>query len=230
MVPQGSVSPGAVPQRAVRPLVIVGAGGHGREAWDVVEAVNAERPCWEPLGFVTDGGEDSEPLRRRGLEVLGPIRHLATLDADYVVAIGDSRARRRVCDGLAARGRPATLVHPSADVATSATLAPGSIVAAGAVIGPGVRAGRHVHVNVNAVLETDAVLEDFVTVSPGCRLGAGAGLGEAVFLGAGSKVLPGLGLGALAVVGAGALVADDVGAECIVVGRPAQVVNRSRPV
>ena len=39
----------------MRDLVIVGAGGHGRETLDIVEAINADALTWNFLGFVDDG-------------------------------------------------------------------------------------------------------------------------------------------------------------------------------
>lgn len=36
------------------PLVIVGTGGHGREALDIVEAINARSSTFEFLGFIDD--------------------------------------------------------------------------------------------------------------------------------------------------------------------------------
>ena len=49
----------------MRELVIVGAGGHGRETLDIVEAINAVKPTWEFAGFVDDGKIIADRLERR---------------------------------------------------------------------------------------------------------------------------------------------------------------------
>jgi hypothetical protein len=56
---------GAVPPD-LTDLVIVGAGGHGRETLDVVEAINDRSQRWRFLGFIDDGTVDAERLARRG--------------------------------------------------------------------------------------------------------------------------------------------------------------------
>ena len=39
---------------SVRPIVVIGSGGFGRETVEAVRAVNAERPTWDLLGFLDD--------------------------------------------------------------------------------------------------------------------------------------------------------------------------------
>ena len=62
-----------------RALVIVGAGGQGREALDTVEALNAAAPApvWRFLGFVADDDRTADLLAARGASVLGPVARLA---------------------------------------------------------------------------------------------------------------------------------------------------------
>ena len=54
------------------PLVIVGAGGHGRETLDIVEAINEQTHVWHFLGFVDDGPVVQDRLDRREREVGAP--------------------------------------------------------------------------------------------------------------------------------------------------------------
>ncbi len=51
-------------------LVIFGAGGHGRETLDIVEAItDAGTAQWNFLGFVDDGEVRADRLARREAEV-----------------------------------------------------------------------------------------------------------------------------------------------------------------
>jgi hypothetical protein len=105
------------------PIVIVGAGGFGREVLDVIEALNATRPTWDFLGFLDDGAPDEDLLHRRQAKVLGPSGALADIDAHYVIGIGSGEVRIRI-DALAASfGRKAAiLVHPWANVGSDTEL------------------------------------------------------------------------------------------------------------
>lgn len=53
------------------PLVIVGAGGSGREAVGIVDDINADGGDWELLGLVDDGAVDAAVMERLGVPLLG---------------------------------------------------------------------------------------------------------------------------------------------------------------
>lgn len=208
------------------PLVIIGAGGHGRELLDVVEALNTCRPMFEMLGFLDDVADQRAPLARRAAKIIGPVSALATFDAAYVIGLGDGRSRRRV-DALGRQsGRSAaTLVHPAASLGSDVSLGAGSVICAGARVTTNVRLGRHVHVNINATVSHDCTLGDFATVSPGVTISGNATIEDEVLLGAGATVMPSVRVGASSVVGAGAVVISDLAPGTTAVGVPARPVR-----
>lgn len=208
----------------MKPLVIIGAGGHGRETLDVVEAINAVAPTYEFRGFLAERA-DHELLSRRGAQVLGTSDWLSDNDVSYVIGIGASEAREKLDAAVTAHGREAcVLVHPLASLGSDLSLAPGVILAAGARVTTNVSLGRHTHLNVNAVVSHDCVVGDYVTLSPGVLVNGNVTLGDGVFLGTGAIVLPGVEVGAWAVIGAGAVVTADVDPGETVVGVPARPV------
>ena len=211
-------------------LAIVGAGGHGREVLDVVEALNGVTPAYEVVGFVADHA-DHDLLVRRGVAHLGTVDELVAGrigavggDVALVLAVGDPIMRRDLERRLDALGRPwaEALVHPMASVGSDVELGVGTVVAAGARITTNVRAGRHVQVNVNAVISHDCRVGDHATLSPGVLVNGAATIGEGVLLGTGAVVTPGHTVGTGAVIGAGAVVVTDVPAGVTAVGVPAR--------
>ena len=74
----GNVSPVTAPTR----LVIVGAGGFGREVHDVVDALNAGGTAVELVGYVDDADASDELLARLGTSRLGGIDVLTDDDRD----------------------------------------------------------------------------------------------------------------------------------------------------
>lgn len=210
-------------------LVIVGAGGFGREVLDIVEAMNSSKPALSFLGFVDDGDVRMDLLARRDAPLLGTTRSLLSLDAKYVIGIGKGEVRRTIDRLLSDAGRTAVrLIHPSATIGGDVSLSDGVILAAGSRVTTNIELGRHVHVHVNATVGHDSILMDYVSVYPGATVGGNVVLGEGVTVGTGANILPGVRIGADSMVGAGAVVTRDVGTRATVVGVPAREVRHAQ--
>lgn len=210
------------------PIVVVGAGGFGRETLDVIEAINrsADEPLWEVLGVADDSPspENVERLHDRGYKLVGGIdAGLAQFPGvAYVVGIGSPAARCSISDSCESQGwRPATLVHPSAVIGSESAVAEGSVVCSGVQISTNVLISRHVHLNPGVIVGHDAVLKSFVSANPGAVVSGSAVIDSAALLGANCTVLQGLTVGSGSVVGAAACVTKNVPAGITVVGVPA---------
>ncbi len=204
-------------------LVIVGAGGHGRETLDIVEAMNdAGAAQWNFLGFVDDGEVRGDRLARREAEVV----EVSELDPEavrYVIGIGDPGTRETVAERMTLAGFvPAILVHPEASVGSDVRMAEGVVLASGARVTTNVSLERHSQLNVGAVVSHDCEVGAFVTFSPGTLVNGECRVGDRAFFGTGAIVTPGLKVGADAKVGAGAVVLEDVPEGATVVGVPAR--------
>ncbi len=213
-------------------LVIVGAGGFGREVLDVVEAMNAAGAEIEFAGYVDDVGTSVPLLERRGAPYLGTVERLvdgSTVDAGagFVIGIGAGDVRRRLAGILTGAGRrPLVLIHPMATVGGDCRIGEGCILTAGVRVTTNITLGRHTQLHVNSTIGHDSVLDDFVSVYPGATVSGNVHLGDGVTIGTGANVLPGLTVGAGAFVGAGAVVTSDVAPGTTVAGVPARQVNR----
>jgi sugar O-acyltransferase (sialic acid O-acetyltransferase NeuD family) len=210
-------------------LIIIGAGGFGRETVDVVEAINAAAaaPSWHLLGLVDDALTDSnsQRLHVRGLRHLGSLEDLLALEARprYVVGIGSPSVRRRIVERLDTEGfSAATLIHPQATVGSEVTIGSGSVVCAGARVTTNIQVGRHVHLNPNVTVGHDTVLGDFVSMNPASSVSGDCVLQDEVLIGVGAVVLNQLTVGRGAVVGAAACVVRNVVTGSTVKGVPAR--------
>lgn len=204
---------------APRPLVIIGAGGFGREVLDLIEA----DPAWGFAGFVDDGSPDLDLLARRGASLLGSVALLEGIEAQYLIGVGDGGTRRSIDTQASAWGREAASIsHASAHWGGDSMGGPGLIVCANASITTNVLMGRHVHVNLNVTIGHDCRIADYVTLNPGCNISGNVNIGEGATVGTGAAVIQGITIGAGATVGAGAVVVRDVEPGTTVVGVPAR--------
>jgi sugar O-acyltransferase (sialic acid O-acetyltransferase NeuD family) len=205
-------------------LLVIGAGGFGREAIDVAEAMNAvaPEPVWDVLGVADDGPSETNlvRLKARGVPYVGDLSH-APDGAALVIGIGSPRLRRIVADRLGGF-RYATLVHPTAVIGSEVVIGEGTVVCALVSLGTNVRLGQHVHLNPQAVIGHDTHVDDFASVNPNATVSGDCHVGSAVLVGAASVILQGLRVGSDATVGAAACVISDVESRRTVKGVPAR--------
>ena len=191
-------------------LVIVGAGGFGREAaWTA-----------ETAGFEIAGVCDDDPggaSRCAGRRFLGSIeeasRSLAAEGGEpcFFVAIGRNAVRRALFERARAVGwKAAAVVSPNAVVAPGVLVGAGAYVGPGSVVSVGARLGRGAIVNNLASIGHDVSVGDFAQICPGAAVSGGCVIGEEALLGTNATVIPLKRIGAGATLGAGALALRDI--------------------
>jgi hypothetical protein len=216
-------------------IVIMGAGGFGRETLDVVEALIAAGEPLQLLGVVDTGPRqvDLGRLAERGIAYLGTEEEwlpTAAGDERFVVAIGSPTVREAVAQRLSNAGlRATTLIHPRAVIGSRARIGDGVVITSGVQVSTNVSIGDHVHLNPASIIGHDATLADFVSVNPGAIVSGNVVVESGTLLGAGSVVLQGLTVGAGATVGAAACATKDVAAGTTVVGVPARILGDRAP-
>lgn len=206
-----------------RPLVIVGAGGFGRETIDTVRAINSGSPTWDVIGVIDDSPSELnlQRLRQLGVEYLGGVDQVPD-DAAVALCVGSPAARA----GLAARLSHSvdfpSLIHPSTTSGSHFRHGRGLITLAGVSIGTNVEVSDHVHLNAHAVIGHDTRLLDFVSVNPNATVSGDCLVGAGTLIGASSTVLQQITVGEGSVVGAAACVVSDVAPRTTVKGVPAR--------
>jgi sugar O-acyltransferase (sialic acid O-acetyltransferase NeuD family) len=170
-------------------LAIVGAGGYGRVALDVLLASGLGDRV---LGFYDDA-HAALSGEVRGVPILGDVGMLKSMlsvePVHVVVAITDNQARLRVANSLRGLGaRFLSAVHPEAYVSEAAVIGDGSVVAAGAVVHPDAAVGSHCFLGPRSVVDRDAEVGAGTWLSAGAVVGPGASVGARVVLGQNSSV------------------------------------------
>ena len=210
----------------MKELVIVAAGGCGREVLQWAKDINKAENRWHIKGFIDD---DLSALD--GLKCDVPV--LSTVDDyeirpedEFVCCIGSSEARARVTEKLKAKGAVfTTLIHPSAVIADSCTLGEGVIVYPFALISDNAHVGDGCIINMYSSVAHDSVLGEFCTISAHCDITGKCRLGDRVFMGSTSQMVPGTRIGDDGYICAGSAVMTRVRSGSKVLGNPAKIVK-----
>ena len=207
-------------------IVIVGAGGFGREVAWLIERINASDPAWNLMGFVDDDRK-IEGKKLYGYPVLGNIEYLDNKEAWAVCAIGNPTTRQTVVKRIEKMKhiKFATLIDPSVLCANDITVGEGSIICAGTIATVNVLIKKHVIINLDCTLGHDDVIDDYVTLYPSVNVSGNVKIGKGTEIGTGTHIIQGISIGSNAIVGAGACVIRDLPARCTAVGVPTHFVD-----
>jgi sugar O-acyltransferase (sialic acid O-acetyltransferase NeuD family) len=210
-------------------IVILGAGGFGREVLDIIIAQNKVSKRWEILGFVDENTELKGKVLN-GYPVLGSFDWFSKIDLKeirVVCAIGDNISKKKVVEKAKGVGlRFANVVHPSVIMTEFVTLGEGVIICAGCILTNQITIGNHVIINLDVTIGHDSIIEDFCTLSPGVHISGRNKIGEGANVGTGAVTIQGIVIGRWSIIGAGAVVAQDIPDKVVAVGVPAKPIKQ----
>ena len=209
-------------------LIIIGAGGFGREVAWLTERINAVSPTWNILGFMDDN-DSVQGTEINGYKVVGKTSDAPKFsDAYFVCAVGSSAVREKIINGLKSANpdvRFATLIDPGVEMSGFVDIGEGSVICAHTIITVNVTIGNHVIINPDCTVGHDAVLNDFVTLYPSVNVSGNTNIGHGVELGTGMQIIQGINIGERSIVGAGSVAVKDLPAKCTAVGCPAKPIK-----
>lgn len=207
-------------------IVIVGAGGFGREVLALIRNINQIKPTFEVLGFIDDGMPVGTKIHE--LSVLGKTSSIVQTGAEgAVIAIGKTQIREDVTSRMPVNLKFPNIIHPLAvfQDPERIRIGQGNIICAGNIFTTDIRLGNFCIVNLACTIGHNAVLSDFCSVMPGVNISGGALLQKGVYVGTGAKLIKATTLGSYCTVGAGAVVDADIAPNETVVGVPAKPLN-----
>lgn len=211
----------------MKDLVLVGAGGFGREVAWLVSNINKCCKQWNLLGFVDDYKNPGSYFN--GIPILGGTNWLKSYEKEIYVActIANPQIRAGKINEISVLNNVkfATLIDPSAILSEYVNIGVGSIICAGSIITVNVEIGDHVIINLDCTIGHDASIKSFCTLYPSANVSGNTVLEEYVEMGTGSQIIQGLSIGESTTVGAGAVVVKDLPSHCTAVGIPARPIK-----
>jgi sugar O-acyltransferase (sialic acid O-acetyltransferase NeuD family) len=204
-------------------IVIVGAGGFGREVYRWAKD-SFPGTQYRVKGFLSSRPEDLDGF---GFEekILGDDVSYAVQENDrFVFAIGSIEAKKRSVQRMKARNiKCVNLIHPSAVVASSACLGEGVIVCPFALVSDHVVLGDFVMMNFYSSCGHDTKVGKYGMFSPYATANGFVTMDDEVFLGTHATVTGYRKVGVGAKISANSVAMDDVPAGGFVFGVPGKV-------
>ncbi|WP_163193870.1 acetyltransferase [Clostridium thermarum] len=210
----------------MKEILIVGAGGVGKETALLIEQINEVKPTWRLLGFLDDN-KSLHGTEINGYKVLGGIDEIESFTNVYAVcAIASYNVKKKIVEKLCNTNISfASIVHPSISIHRTCSIGEDVIIYSGVTMTSNVKIGNHVILSPGCGIGHEAVVEDYCSILWDVNISGNVHIGTGCFLGTGSTVIQNIRLGREAIIGAGAVVIKDVPEGCTAVGVPARVVK-----
>jgi sugar O-acyltransferase (sialic acid O-acetyltransferase NeuD family) len=210
-------------------LGIYGAGGFGKEVYDVACRQNEIHKSWERIFFIDDFRKNGSDCYLSKAFTLQYVSETFTKDnLEVVIAIGEPSVRIKLKNKLIENGiKLGTVIDPSAIISPSAKLGVGAIVTSDCIIASSAIVGKNVAINVKSVVGHDIVLADDVVLSSMVNIGGACKIGTGTYLGMGCFIKEGLEIGDEVIVGMGSVVHHNIPSGMIALGNPARPMREN---
>jgi UDP-perosamine 4-acetyltransferase len=210
-----------------KPVLVIGGGGHAKVLIDCLLLNKVQ-----VLGIV-DAELNKKGQRVFNIPIIGTdelIFDFRPSDISLVNGLGSTKStavRREIFDRYKESGYSfASIVHPTAIVASDVVLDEGVQIMAGVIIQPGCCLGNNVIINTKASIDHDCNVGDHVHVAPGTTVSGGVIIGAGSHIGTGTVIIQNVIVGKNSITGAGAIVVNNVPNDVVVAGGPARVITR----
>ena len=213
-------------------VLILGAGGHGREIAQIILDINNVRESFVIKGFI----DDNRALigkKVMGIPVTGDLK--GALERrngalSLVMGISDPWTKRRIFEDLSGMDiHWPNIVHPSARVVDNALLGKGIAIFPNCVISTNAEIGDLTCLNTSVSVSHDARIGRFCNINPGCFINGEVRIGDCVYLGSAAVIIHQRMVGESAIIGAGSVVIREVPPNTTSVGNPSRVIKVRSP-
>ena len=215
----------------MKDIVIIGAGGFGKEVAQLIEDINAEKNSWNLLGFIDETVEKHNTVINDN-PVLGNFDWFESQSCRLwtVCALGNPKSKYNLVNkALAYNVNFANLIHPNAKTNKYNKFGLGCIICCNSFISVNTKIGNHISINPGCSIGHDTIIADYSSLYWNVTLSGNVSIGEGCEIGSKAVVIPKRAIGKWSVIGAGAVVTKDIPDNCTAVGIPAEPIKFSQP-
>ena len=208
----------------MKKILIVGAGGFGRELLQWIKDINVKQETWRIAGFLDDDAGALDGFQC-DYPIVGKISDWQPREDEvFALALGAPSVKARLAGLLKARGAVfPPIVHPSSILTPFAAYGEGLVMFPYAKLSVNAAVGDFVTI-LSSGIGHDVTIGDYTTVSGMCSILRNVTIGKRVFIAAGVSVANDVHVGDDAYIGLGSVVLKDVPGGMKTYGNPARCV------
>ncbi len=212
----------------MKTLGIYGAGGLGREVFELAIAINSSKQRWSEIIFIDDGENIENP---RGLSIYKfdeIIKKMDVDDIEFCIAIGEPEIRRVLYKKLIKGSmRMATLIHPEVTIPESTVIGVGVVICKFVSITCDINIGENVYIHPMACIGHDATIGNHAVISSFVDVAGNCLVGDCSFLAINVILKQGVCIGDGSIVGLASVVHRDIPDNVIALGNPARPMKNN---
>lgn len=210
----------------MKKILIVGAGGFGREVYNWIKDSREKYPDWQVEGFLDD---NLLALKEYNYEVgvISTVLDYQPQENEHLVmAIGSPKIKSELVNLLKHKGAKfETFIHRTAIIGENVKIGQGSVLCPNSIITCDAVIGEFVTINCGSGTGHDASVGDYSTLSGQVDITGFARVGKRVSIGSSACILPGVIIEDDSAIGAGSVVVRNVREGSTVFGNPAKCIK-----
>lgn len=209
-------------------IVIIGAGGFGREVKMLIDQINYLEKKYEFIGFYDDNIPKGSLVN--GFKVIGTVDELVQVNysLEIVISIADPLLKKKIYETLNKNSNLnfPSLIHPNVLIAEDeVVIGYGCVICASNIITVNIIVGNFVLLNLGCTVGHDTKIGDYCSFMPSVNISGDVIIENSVYVGTGAKIINSLTIGNSTIVGAGAVVSKSLPEKCTAVGIPAKPIK-----
>ena len=211
-------------------VVVIGAGGFGRECAEICKIQFLHSRDVALLGYLDDNKELWDTYLN-GDKVLGGLDYFKNNPSKiyFVCGVGDSKKRKEITEKALNIGyKPITLIHPRTTISTGVKIGQGTVIQAGSLLAINCTLGDHVHLNYNCIIGHDAKVDNYVTFAPTAQIMGNTYIKEGSYIGGNAFIKQGITVGSNTVIGALSFVNKDIPDNIVAIGIPVKKLKENK--
>ena len=208
-------------------LGIYGAGGLGREVFELANIINNRNNLWNEIVFIDDSENTSNPRNALILK-FEEIKNKYGIDNfEVCIAVGEPAIRKILMEKLSSFNiKLKSLIHPDVYIPKSTKIGKGSIINKYVSITCDIIIGDNVYIHPMACIGHDSIIGKNAIISSFVDVAGNCNVGNEAFLAIGTILKQGITIGEKSILGMGSIVHRNIPGNVIAMGNPARVMKK----